>query len=81
LYNIYKKEYHLVLAYQEDTLADVFILDNMNKIILPLSKRNDILVLYTLKTIDVNKATDITTDLQNLSNYKWTKNEGKNLFN
>lgn len=87
LHNIYKDDYHLVLAYQEDTFSDVFILDNINKRILPLTQRNDILVLYTLKTIDVKKATKITTDLQNLSNYKWsktylkTKNGEKNLFN
>lgn len=87
LHNIYKDDYHLVLAYQEDTFSDVFILDNINKRILPLTQRNDILVLYTLKTIDVKKATKVTTDLQNLSNYKWsktylkTKNGEKNLFN
>lgn len=73
LHNIYNNEYHLVLAYQEDQFSDVFILDNINKSILPLTKRNDILVLYTLKTIDINNEIDLSTNLQDLSNYKWTK--------
>jgi len=73
LHNIRKNEYHLVLAYQEDQFSDVLILDNIEKNIKPLTSRNDILVLYTLKTIDLNEAVDLTTDLQNLSNYKWTK--------
>ena len=73
LHNIRKNEYHLVLAYQEDQFSDVLILDNIEKNIKPLTSRNDILVLYTLKTIDLNEAVDLTSDLQNLSNYKWTK--------
>ncbi len=73
LHNIRKNEYHLVLAYQEDQFSDVLILDNIEKKIMPLTSRNDILVLYTLKTIDLNEAIDLTSDLQNLSNYKWTK--------
>lgn len=73
LHNIRKNEYHLVLAYQEDQFSDVLILDNIEKNIKPLTSRNDILVLYTLKTINLNEAVDLTTDLQNLSNYKWTK--------
>lgn len=73
LHNLHDNQYHLVLAYQEDQFSDLFILDNINKRILPLTQRNDILVLYTLKTIDLNKAVDLTSDLQNLSNYKWTQ--------
>lgn len=73
LHNLYNNEYHLVLAYQEDLFSDVFILDNIKKRILPLTARNDILVLYTLKTIDLNNKIEVTSDLQNLSNYKWTK--------
>ena len=73
LHNIRKNEYHLVLAYQEDQFSDVLILDNIERKILPLTNRNDILVLYTLKTIDLNEDIELTTDLQNLSNYKWTK--------
>jgi len=73
LHNIRKNDYHLVLAYQEDQFSDVLILDNIVQKIIPLTNRNDILVLYTLKTIDLNETIDLTTDLQNLSNYKWTK--------
>ncbi len=73
LHNIRKNEYHLVLAYQEDQFSDVLILDNIKKDILPLTNRNDILVLYTLKTIDLKEDIELTTDLQNLSNYKWTE--------
>lgn len=73
LHNLHDNQYHLVLAYQEDQFSDVFILDNINKRILPLTSRNDILVLYTLKTIDLSKAIDLTSDLQTLSNYKWTE--------
>ena len=73
LHNIRKNEYHLVLAYQEEQFSDVLILDNIEKKILPLTNRNDILVLYTLKTIDLKEDIDLTTDLQNLSNYKWTE--------
>lgn len=73
LHNIRKNEYHLVLAYQEEQFSDVLILDNIEKKILPLTNRNDILVLYTLKTIDLKKDINLTTDLQNLNNYKWTE--------
>jgi predicted transglutaminase-like cysteine proteinase len=73
LHNIRKNDYHLVLAYQEDTFSDVLILDNINKEILPLTQRNDILVLYTLKTIDTQTQKNISLDLQTLNNYKWTK--------
>ncbi len=73
LHNIHNNEYHLVLAYQEDQFSDVFVLDNINKNILPLTQRNDILVLYTLETIDINNEIDLSSDLQGLSNYKWTK--------
>ncbi len=73
LHNIHNNEYHLVLAYQEDQFSDVFVLDNINKNILPLTQRNDILVLYTLETIDINNEIDLSSDLQSLSNYKWTK--------
>lgn len=73
LYNIRKNDYHLVLAYQEDQFSDVLILDNIERKIMPLTSRNDILVLYTLKTIDLNENIDLMSNLQNLSNYKWTK--------
>lgn len=73
LHNIRKNEYHLVLAYQEEQFSDVLILDNIEKKILPLTNRHDILVLYTLETIDLKEDIDLTTDLQNLSNYKWTE--------
>lgn len=73
LHNMYKDDYHLVLAYKEDKFSDPFILDNINKTILPLTQRDDILVLYTLKTININSKIDLAADLQALSNYKWTK--------
>lgn len=73
LHNIYKDDYHLVLAYKEDKFSDPFILDNINKTILPLTQRDDILVLYTLKTIDISSNINLASDLRVLSNYKWTK--------
>ena len=73
LYNIRKDDYHLVLAYQENQFSDVLVLDNIEKKIMPLTSRNDILVLYTLKTIDLDGDGDLMSDLQKLSNYKWTK--------
>jgi len=73
LYNIRKNDYHLVLSYQENQFSDLLILDNIERKIMPLTQRNDILVLYTLKTIDLNAEIDLMSDLQNLSNYKWTK--------
>ena len=73
LHNMYKDDYHLVLAYKEDKFSDPFILDNINKTILPLTQRDDILVLYTLKTIDLKNKINLASDLQALSNYKWTK--------
>lgn len=85
IHNIHNDQYHLVLGYQENIYSDVFILDNNNKEILPLTKREDILVLYTLETIDLNNNNeiDILSDLKNLSNYKWTqiylKSKGKKL--
>lgn len=85
IHNIHNEEYHLVLGYQENKFSDVFILDNNNKEILPLTKREDILVLYTLETINLsnNNEIDILGDLKNLSNYKWTqiylKSKGRKL--
>lgn len=73
LHGIYKDQYHLVLAYQDDPYSDPFILDNINKKILPLTQRNDLLVLYTLKTINLTQTSHLTSDLEALSNYKWTK--------
>lgn len=73
LHNIRKNQYHLVLAYQEDSFSDVLILDNIKRDILPLTKRNDILVLYTLEVVDLNDETNISTNLQKISNYKWTQ--------
>ena len=73
LHNIYRDDYHLVLAYKEDKFSDPFILDNINKTILPLTQRDDILVLFTLKTIDISNKINLASDLQALSNYKWTK--------
>lgn len=73
LQNIHNNEYHLVLAYQEEEFSDVLVLDSINKRILPLTKRNDILVLYTLETIDLKNSSVVRTDLEYLSNYKWTE--------
>jgi predicted transglutaminase-like cysteine proteinase len=74
IHNLHNNEYHLVLGYQEEPHSELFILDSINKEILPLTKREDILVLHTLETIDLNnKEIDILSDIKNLSNYKWTK--------
>lgn len=73
LHNLRKNQYHLVLAYQEDAFSQVLILDNIERDILPLTKRNDILVLYTLEVVDLSDERNISTNLQKISNYKWTK--------
>ncbi len=73
LHGIHNNIYHLVLAYQEDSFSDVFILDSINKRILPLTVRNDFLTLYTLETIDLKNSAYEKTDIQYLSNYKWTE--------
>ncbi len=73
LHNIYKDEYHMVLAYQKDKFSIPLLLDNINKNIMPLTQRNDILVLYTLERIDIKNQLNLNTDLFALSNYKWSK--------
>lgn len=73
LHNLHKNEYHLVLAYQNTPVDNLLILDNSNKTILPLTKRDDIIILYNLEKIDLkNQQTKDFNDLRVLSNYKWT---------
>lgn len=73
LNGIYADQYHLVLAYQEDQFSDPLILDSLNKKIQALSSRSDILVLFTLQTIDLKNSSVVKTDLEYLNNYKWTE--------
>lgn len=73
LHNLHENEYHLILAYQENSSSEVLVLDSLNKTILPLTKRDDILVLYTLEILDLNNKELLSLDdLRTLSNYKWT---------
>ena len=73
LHGIYNDQYHIVLAYQKEQFDDTLILDSLNKKIQPLSKRNDILILYTLETVDLKNSSVVKTDLRYLNNYKWTE--------
>lgn len=73
LHGIYNDQYHVVLAYQKEQFADAFILDSLDKKVKPLTQRNDILILYTLETIDLKNSSRVKTNLQYLNNYKWTK--------
>lgn len=38
LHNLHENEYHLILAYQENSSSEVLILDSLNKNILPLKE-------------------------------------------
>lgn len=73
LHGIYKDQYHVVLAYQDNPYSDVYILDSLVKEIIPLSARDDLLVLYTLNTIDMKNSSVVKTDLEFINNYKWTE--------
>lgn len=73
LHGIYNNQYHVVLAYQKEQFGDTFILDSLDDEIKPLTNRNDILILYTLKTIDLKNSSVVKTDLEYLNNYKWTE--------
>lgn len=71
LHGLLNNTYHLVLAYQENP-TNILILDNVNRNILPLIKRDDIIVLYTLELMDLNSKIENLSDLKMLTNYKWT---------
>ncbi len=73
LHNLHNNENHLVLGYKENLSSEVLVLDSINKNILPLSKRDDLLILYTLEIIDTeNEKIENLHDLRVLSNYKWS---------
>lgn len=73
LYNMYENDYHLVLGYQEEQFSDILILDNLNEKILPLTSREDLIIMYTLKLVDLNRKKFKKKDLEFINNYKWSK--------
>lgn len=72
LHVLLNNQYHLVLGYQEDISSNVLILDSSNKTILPLLKRDDLVILYNLELVDINNLKLALEDLKSLSNYKWS---------
>lgn len=72
LHVLLNNEYHLVLGYQENNSSNIFILDSSNKTILPLLKRDDLIVLHTLELVDTNDIKLALEDIKGLSNYKWS---------
>lgn len=72
LHVLLNNEYHLVLGYQENNSSNIFILDSLNKTILPLLKRDDLIVLHTLELVDTNDTKLALEDIKGLSNYKWS---------
>lgn len=72
LHVLLNNQYHLVLGYQEDISSNILILDSSNKTILPLLRRDDLIILYTLELIDINNIKLALEDMKGLSNYKWS---------
>lgn len=72
LHVLLNNQYHLVLGYQEDISSNILILDSSNKTILPLLRRDDLIVLNRLELIDLNDKKLALEDIKGLSNYKWS---------
>lgn len=72
LHVLLNNQYHLVLGYQEDISSNILILDSSNKTILPLLRRDDLIVLNRLELIDLSNKKLALEDIKGLSNYKWS---------